>query len=471
MKEKARQLREYKEQLEEKVKERTEELEASNRELFLLQEINNAVNTRMDLDEILQIIIEGMTTVFNYYSSGIYLLSDDEKYLVIRNYSLDAGMIKKIEKVTGMSIRGYEIPLYEGSIFRRAIENREPIITEDIVMVLENHTNKEHLKALAKVIAKIIGLKSGVGVPLVAGDKLVGMLGVTSKDAMLSNRDTERLMRFADQAGLAIEKAKLYEELKEYSEHLEGMVEERTKELEDAQQQLIQSEKLASIGQLAAGIAHEINNPLANILMYAHLLKRDIQEKKPNIEDVDVIIEQTEITSKIVQDLLEFSRQEKSEMSLISINDLICKALDILENQLVVDGIDVVKRLRPDIPDVLGDANKLSRAFFNLVMNAYQAMPDGGKLILSTTEEDSFVKITISDTGIGIPREHLSKIFDPFFTTKPVGGGTGLGLSVVHGIIEEHNGTIMVKSRVGSGTTFTIKLPKGEESDKKDISG
>ncbi len=465
------QLKEYTEQLEEKVKERTEELEASNRELFLLQEINNALNTRMDLDEILQIIIEGMTTVFNYYSSGIYLLSDDEKYLVIKDYSIDSSTVKKIEKVTGMSILGYEVPLYDGSIFRRAIANREPIITDDIVMVLENHTNKEHLKALAKVVAKIIGLKSGLGVPMVAGDKLVGMLGVTSKDAILSNRDTERLLRFADQAGLAIEKAKLYEELKEYSEHLEGMVGERTKELEDAQQQLIQSEKLASMGLLAAGVAHEINNPLANILMYAYLLKRDIQEKKPNIEDIDIIIEQTEITSKIVQDLLEFSRQERSEMSLIRINDLICKALDMLENQLIIDSnMDVAKRLRPDIPDIRGDANKLSRAFFNLILNAYQAMPDGGKLILSTTEENGFVKITISDTGIGIPREHLNKIFDPFFTTKPIGGGTGLGLSVVHGIIEEHNGNIMVKSRVGSGTTFTIKLPKGEESDKKDIS-
>ncbi len=278
------------------------EMGSSYLELSLLHEINSALNTKIDLDEILQTIIDGMTSVFNYYSSGIYLLNEDETHFILKNYSLDSTIIKKIEKIMGKPLLGYTIPLFEGSKLKEAIDNGEPIITHDIGGILKHHTDDEKLRKLAKPIAKLTGLKSGVGVPLTAGDRVVGMLGVASKDSEMTLKDAKRLKSFGDQAGLAIEKAKLYEELKKYSEHLEQMVDERTKEVKEKEGQLIQSEKLAAIGKLAAGVAHEINNPLGNISLYTQgLLKKGGDEK--TMENLKVIEEQVEVAASIVRNL------------------------------------------------------------------------------------------------------------------------------------------------------------------------
>ncbi|MFQ6137463.1 MAG: sensor histidine kinase, partial [Candidatus Hydrothermarchaeales archaeon] len=257
---------------------------------------------------------------------------------------------------------------------------------------------------------------------------------------------------------LAIERAKLYEELKEYSEHLEQKVEERTRELREAQQQLIQSEKLAAIGQLAAGVAHEINNPLANISMYTQMLMEK-EKDSARREKLEVIEGQVGIAARIVGHLLDFSRQSEPKTTQLDLNKEILETLSFLNHQMYISNIEIVKDLDADLPKIYADSGQLRQVFLNLISNAIEAMPRGGRLTLSTKKEDGEIEIGIADTGVGIPKEDISKIFDPFFSTRGVGKGTGLGLSVSLGIIERHAGRIEVESEVGVGTKFTIKLP------------
>ncbi len=432
--------------------------ESFYKELSLLHEINSALNTKIDLDEILQTIIDGMTSVFNYYSSGIYLLSEDGTHFILKNYSLDSAIIKKIEKIMGKPLLGYKIPLFDGSKLKEAIENGEPIITHDIEEILKHHTDDEKLRKLAKPIARLAGLKSGVGVPLTAGDRVVGMLGVASKDVGMTQKDVKRLASFGDQTGLAIEKAKLYEELKEYSEHLEQMVDERTKEVKEKEGQLIQSEKLAAIGKLAAGVAHEINNPLGNISLYTQgLLKKGGDEK--TMENLKVIEEQVEVAASIVRNLLEFSRQTEPMTAPFDINEEVSKALNVLRHTAHMSDIKIEEDLNPDLSEVIGDSSQLQQVFLNIVSNAIDATPSGGKIVVTTREVADRAVVEITDEGGGISEEIIDKIFDPFFTTKAVNEGTGLGLSVSLGIIERHGGEIRVKSTPGKGSKFIIELP------------
>lgn len=437
-----------------------DEMDSAYKELSLLNEVNSALNTRMELDEILQIIIDGMTSVFQYYSSGIYLLSDDGKHLIVKNYSLESKIIQKIERLIGLSLRGYKIPLFEGSLFKDAIEKREPIITTDIVTILKNHTDNKPLKAFARTVAKLTGLKSGVGVPLIAGDKVVGMLGVALRDKNISKNDAKRLMSFANQAGLAIEKARLYEELKKYSENLEQMVEDRTRELKEAQEQLILSERLAAVGQLAAGVAHEINNPLTNILLDAEILyKKGLEDERAKDRLKEITI-QVAAAARITKNLLEFARQSDLEVQPIDVIALLDKTLEMLSFQLT--NIRVENDFEDDLPETKGDLTQLQQVFMNIITNAIHAMSSKGVLKIAVKREEEFIRVDISDTGPGISKEDLWRIFNPFFTTKKVGEGTGLGLSICSGIIERHKGSIDVSTELGKGSTFIVRLPLGD---------
>jgi len=227
-------------------------------------------------------------------------------------------------------------------------------------------------------------------------------------------------------------------------------------------QQIMKSERLATIGQLAAGVAHEINNPLGTISIYAQMVLDELGKDNNSCrESLAVVMKQTNRAGRIVKDLLEFARQSEPEMRMLNINDVIKKAISIISHPAELQNIRILADLCPELPDMQGDGDKLEQVFVNVMVNALQAMPDGGKLTVYSrmTEDSRFVKIEISDTGCGIPQEHLSKLFDPFFSTKRTGEGTGLGLSVTLGIVEKHNGTIDVKSKVGEGTTFVIRLP------------
>jgi len=223
--------------------------------------------------------------------------------------------------------------------------------------------------------------------------------------------------------------------------------------------QLMQAEKLSSIGLLAAGVAHEVNTPLAVISSQAQMLLRQIPPDDPRAKTVEKIVKQSFRASEIVNSLLKFSRVSGSDYSEIDVNRVIRETLSLVDPMLRAARISLNTQLSPEVPPVFGNAGKLQQVFMNLIMNARDAMPRGGELTVATESENSTVHIEVADNGVGIPSDHLSKIFDPFFTTKATSRGTGLGLAVTYGIVREHSGTIGVESTPGRGTTFRLELP------------
>jgi PAS domain S-box-containing protein len=248
---------------------------------------------------------------------------------------------------------------------------------------------------------------------------------------------------------------------------------EMRKELEDTHLQLVQSEKVASVGRMAAGVAHEINNPLAGILMYAEILRESLIDQKQDLEDIQEIIDQTLRCKNIVSELLEFSRQSVGKVSTIDLEDLVRKSLNLLVEQALFQDITVRVDIEPDLPRMAGDLGQLQQVFTNLFINAADAMDGKGSLEVRAwylPERERFL-ITVSDTGPGIPEELRDKVFEIFFTTKPVGRGTGLGLSISKKIIELHGGDISFHSPPEGGTTFTLELPLGylEQTSEPDV--
>ena len=278
------------------------------------------------------------------------------------------------------------------------------------------------------------------------------------------------LTKNGEEIPIELSAALVYEEGKEIaSVGIFTDLRERLKIEEQLQQthlQLVQSEKMASVGKLAAGVAHEINNPLGGILIYASLMLEDMPEDDPKREDIKRIVQETTRCKEIVKSLLEFGHQSGPKFEPVDVNRAIVDGLFFLENQAIFHNIEIVKDLDPFLPKIMGNASQLKQVFMNMVVNAADAMAGNGKLTIRTrlSEDESYVTVEFSDTGVGIPEENLSKIFDPFFTTKEVGKGTGLGLAVCYGIAEKHGGRIDVDSKVGEGTTFRIILPvKGEQ--------
>ena len=236
-------------------------------------------------------------------------------------------------------------------------------------------------------------------------------------------------------------------------------------ELQETHLQLIQLEKLRSLGEMAAGVAHEINNPLGGILIYASLLMEGLVSDDAKREDLGRIIQEATRCKEIVRSLLEFARQSGPKLELTDVNRAITDGLHFLENQATFHNIEIIKELDPSIPPLWGSAGQLKQVFLNIMVNAADAMHGRGVLTIKTffARDGDKVAIEFSDTGGGIPEDILPRIFDPFFTTKRVGEGTGLGLSMSYGIVREHRGNIEVDTVVGSGTTFRVLLPVGYE--------
>src|SRR4030095_881367 len=223
--------------------------------------------------------------------------------------------------------------------------------------------------------------------------------------------------------------------------------------------QLIQNEKLTSIGLLAAGVAHEVNTPLAVISSYSQMLRKEISPEDSRFKLLEKITKQTFRASEIVNNLLNFSRTSATEFSDVDVHQVITETLSLLEHQFKTARIRVERELRAECPVTFGNAGKLQQVFLNLFVNARDAMPEGGELRILTDALDSKIEILVQDTGTGIGRENVKRIYDPFFTTKAAGKGTGLGLSVSYGIVQEHGGSISVESKPGIGTSFRLEFP------------
>jgi two-component system NtrC family sensor kinase len=262
-------------------------------------------------------------------------------------------------------------------------------------------------------------------------------------------------------------------DLEDAARTLEDKVQQRSEELVKMQARVAQSERLAALGMLAAGVAHEINNPLGGILALTSLTLEDLGEDDPSRESLEEVVRQTTRCADIVKHLLEFSRQHRVAAEKIDLNQVLDQTLSLLRRQSIFFNIEVVTALAPDLPPIIADGSQLQQVFMNILLNACQAMGEKGTLTVTSryeAERDK-VELTFSDTGCGIPADKVDHIFDPFFTTKESGQGTGLGLSIAYGIVSRHHGSIAVESEVGRGTRFIVRLPANAEfqPDPRDV--
>jgi two-component system NtrC family sensor kinase len=259
---------------------------------------------------------------------------------------------------------------------------------------------------------------------------------------------------------LSPDKISGFDMLDEAFNYMSKSLKAHDEKLHKAHEQLARTEKLTALGEMAAGVAHEINNPLGGILLYSNLVLEDIPADSPAQENMQKIIYQTNRCKGIVQNLLDFARAPTGDMLPLKIDNIINTSLNLVKDQAMFHGIEIKTELSGDLPEVVGDKARLEDAFLNLFINAAHAMNGKGTLTIRTRlSRNNSVKISVSDTGKGIDKENLPHIFEPFFTTKEPGQGTGLGLSIVYGIIRKHNGFIDAESEPGKGTTFIIFLP------------
>lgn len=286
-------------------------------------------------------------------------------------------------------------------------------------------------------------------VPLSIGNRTLGVLDVWGTQQQVLTEDYLPLLStLAGQLAVTRENALLYQ-------HMESMVEERTRELLRAQEQLLRSERLAAIGQLATSVAHELRHPLGVMRQSAYYLSMKLADADEKVKKHLHILDHEIVASdKIITDLMDFSRAHKPTLTEVDVESLLDQTLAGVEIPAVVR---VMRTCAKELPHIWADGQQLQQVFRNLIVNAYQAMPEGGTLYITTAREGKYVEVSFRDTGVGIPPAYLERLFEPLFTTKE--RGTGLGLVISRGIVERHQGTIEVESLVGQGTTFTVRLP------------
>jgi two-component system NtrC family sensor kinase len=420
------------------------QIEKRNIRLGILNAIAKTVSSSLDLDEVLTRTIDEILEVLEADSIRIYMLDKKKELLeLVAHKGLAAQFISKPfmqYRKPGDGLLGQTVIDGETSLVDNFLRSDDPYVDS----ILE------------------AGLHSTAYIPLSAKGELMGVLCVSSHYPIeFAAGYIEFLTAIGNQIGVAMDNANLYENVKRAYE-----------DLREAQEQIIQTEKLASLGKLAATIAHEINNPLAVVLTYIRLMIKlmDRNDFSPErIEDISRYLatmdSETSKCGEVVKNLLAFSRQSKITMANNSIEDIIDRTLRLIAHDLEIKGIQLNKTIEPDLPQVKCDFKQIQQALLNLVYNASDAMQDGGILTVKANRKDGderFLDVIVSDIGCGIAEKNKEKIFDPFFTTKEEGKGVGLGLSVVYGIITRHNGIIEVESETGKGSTFKISLPFDE---------
>jgi len=428
-------LRAERDQLTEGLMQVNRQLEKRVKELNILSNVGKSVTALLDTEQLLNRIVE----------AALYVTGAEEGSLLLIDKATGDLYMRAARGLGDKFTRGFRVKVQD-TIAGQVVKTGEPYWSS---------AQDQRLKVKTDYLVRSLAY-----VPLKLGNKVVGVLLVDNKVSTrpFTQNDVYLLSALADYAAIAIEKAGLYGALKSFNKQLERRVEERTSELQATRDQLVQSEKLASIGQLAAGVAHEINNPIGVILGFTQVLLKRTPADAPMYKPLSTIEREGLRCKEIVQGLLDFARQSKPSPRRLNINQVIEATCSLMEHQ-ENSKVRIIKNYAADLPDVVADENQLQQVFFNVVLNAYHAMPNGGELRVTSQAVDNEVHAVFADTGEGISAAHLKRIFDPFFTTKDVGQGAGLGLSISYGIVEQHGGTIEVTSEPGAGATFTIRLP------------
>ncbi|MCH9006857.1 GAF domain-containing protein [candidate division KSB1 bacterium] len=439
-------------------------------QLITLYEVSRKINSQLNFQKLLDEIMDLAINILQAEKGLLLLKEEDSDELTVQ--------VARLMDQRRMD----EIVAVSRSIIKKVEGEMKPILLQrvpDTTGVSEN-TSLIRYK-----------IKSVICVPLSSKDKLIGTiyLDTTQAEHFFKPADLSFLEGFANLAAIAIENAKSYQEIEKLNTNLESQVEKRTEqlkdkneelitaydELKDAQMQLLRSEKMASLGMLVAGIAHEINTPLAAINSNTDMFIRSFEKLRIKLGSPDgdpkdaltticvmenlanVNLTACQRLDGIVKTLKNFARLDEEDFKLVDIQEGLDSTLELTAH-LSRNRIKVIKEYG-DIPKIRCYANQLNQVFMNLIVNACQAIDRNGTLTIRTRASVSQVHVEISDTGSGIDPKHLSKIFDPGFTTKGVGVGTGLGLSISYKIMQEHTGSIDVESKKGKGTTFTVNIP------------
>ncbi|MEN3013112.1 MAG: ATP-binding protein [Endomicrobiia bacterium] len=424
----------------EKISKQTKFLNEKLQENNLLNKVIFEMNQTMELDKVLKIILESICSYLNFDRAVILILNE-------KNMCLEPAYGENIDKE---KLQELFISLRDDDFFLvKILYKNTPLIIKKVPT-----TQYSYFKDITKQNTLIC-------VPLQAKKKTVGMLlADTSKSQrQLTEKDLRLLINFSNQASLAIENAKLFETEKKFKEKLQEEVEIALKKLQEAQKQLIQSEKLAALGEMAAVVSHEVRNPLSTILMSAQVLDEEVKDEKYR-KYINYIISEVKRLNKVVSEILTFSRLPKLELKLSDMHKLIDEVISFLEiSDFIKYDIKCYKEYKAEISEIMVDVDQIKQVLFNIIQNACHFMLNKNirNLHITTENKNGLFVLKIKDTGTGIPPENLNKIFEPFFTTKTK--GTGLGLTISKNIIESHRGKIEVESVLGEGTTFNIFLP------------
>ena len=403
------------------------------RELKLIYGVTRTITSSLQLDEVLECIYQGFAQI----------LPADNFYIALWDGGDEIRFEIEIEERQRKPKRKRK---WLSGLTEYVLTSRKPLLIP-----------KELTKERERLGIALSGrnAKCWIGAPMVYRDKAVGVIALQSyeREYVYDNAHLSVLENLAGQAAVAIENARLYQETRASLE-----------QLQTTQLLLLQSEKLAAVGQLISGIAHELNNPLTGVVGWTQYLLAQPLSKEV-ARHLTTINEQALRASKIVQNLLTFSRQHKPEQRIVNLNEILDSTLALRAYELRVNNVVVERQFAQDLPRVAADPHQIQQVVLNLIINAEQAMlahKGSGKLTVETARRNDRVLITIADDGPGIPQNLLAKIFDPFFTTKPIGVGTGLGLSISFGIIQEHLGRIWAESDPATGAKFFIELPMSE---------
>lgn len=394
-------------------------IRSSADELVAMQRLSNIISTTLEPEIIVGTLIDLTRQVIPVLESNVFLFHGSSSSLL----PLSTKCSPRLQLEAQQQL--------EAGIIDWVIEEKRTVIFPDLA-----HLDGQGAGQVI-VIVPLLLRNEPLGVYLISSEK---------HQETFSNQEIQLLTVLANQAAAGVENWRKMRELVRIN-----------KELSDSQAQVLQAAKLAAIGELAASIVHEIKNPVQVLMMHIEMVQRG--KALPNW--VDLLSQQVARLSEITRRLMNFSRDVADDlpMSAVSVNRAIADTVAIVENEYRSDNIMVELSLDENIPTISGNTNYLQQVFLNLLINARDAMPHGGKIIISSVHSGQHIIIRFSDTGVGIEKEHLERVFQAFFTTKQEGSGTGLGLSICQKIISQHEGKLRVESEIGAGTTFTITLP------------